>query len=430
MLKSILVFILLSFCLNAQELVDAVECRPRGGIPNFIKKINAGETVKIGYLGGSITAQPGYRVHSRKWFQEKYPNAKIEEINAAIGGTGSELGVFRVDYDVLQYKPDLLFIEFAVNDGGTPNEIITRAFEGIIRKTWKANPETDICFVYTLVDRMIPTLQEGKFPQAASFMEGIADHYNIPTIHMGVEVADMVKKGTLIMKGEKGKMTAVSGKSLDEGSGKTGKVMVFSKDGVHPYTDTGHVLYMNAIERSMKQIIPAGKATAHTLPKPLRDDHWDSAGKLNLSKIKSMNGFEKMPTDKGLGRRFSNRMPEMWQATKPGATLEFKFKGNYLGFYDLLGPDCGVVEIEIDGKKRTYKRIDGYCTYNRLSMLVVDRNLEDKIHTVKVTLTDEKLDKKNILFERNRHDFDKNPKKFEPHNWYVGGIFISGELVD
>ena len=62
-------------------------------------------------------------------------------------------------------------------------------------------------------------------------------------------------------------------------------------------------------------------------------------------------------------------------------------------------------------------------------MFVVSGKLEDKIHTVKVTLTDEKLDKKNILFERNRHDFDKNPNKYKPHNWYVGGVFISGELV-
>ncbi|MCM8528799.1 MAG: SGNH/GDSL hydrolase family protein, partial [Lentisphaeraceae bacterium] len=133
MFKLLLVLFVCSLSLSANDAVDAVECRPRGGIPNFIKKLKDGKQVKIGYLGGSITAQPGYRVLSRKWFQEKYPKAKVEEINAAIGGTGSELGVFRVDYDVLQHKPDLLFIEFAVNDGGNSQEIITRAFEGIIR---------------------------------------------------------------------------------------------------------------------------------------------------------------------------------------------------------------------------------------------------------------------------------------------------------
>ena len=30
------------------------------------------------------------------WFARQYPHAKVEEINAAIDGTGSDLGVFRI----------------------------------------------------------------------------------------------------------------------------------------------------------------------------------------------------------------------------------------------------------------------------------------------------------------------------------------------
>ncbi|MCX5685484.1 MAG: hypothetical protein NT049_17645 [Planctomycetota bacterium] len=69
-------------------LVEAVECRPREGLPNVLAKLAAGEEVRIGYLGGSITAQAGWRVKTLKWFQEQYPKAKVSEINAAIGGTG------------------------------------------------------------------------------------------------------------------------------------------------------------------------------------------------------------------------------------------------------------------------------------------------------------------------------------------------------
>ena len=35
---------------------EAVECHPRSGLPNFRGKAEAGETVRIAYLGGSITA--------------------------------------------------------------------------------------------------------------------------------------------------------------------------------------------------------------------------------------------------------------------------------------------------------------------------------------------------------------------------------------
>ena len=44
-------------------LVKAEECRPRAGLPNFLKKASQkGAEARIGYFGGSITAQPGWRV--------------------------------------------------------------------------------------------------------------------------------------------------------------------------------------------------------------------------------------------------------------------------------------------------------------------------------------------------------------------------------
>ncbi|MES2505442.1 MAG: SGNH/GDSL hydrolase family protein, partial [Verrucomicrobiota bacterium] len=76
-------------------LVSAQECRPRDGLPNFLAKVSKpGAEVSIGYLGGSITAQQGWRPKTLAHFQKTYPQAKISEINAAIGGTGSDLGVF------------------------------------------------------------------------------------------------------------------------------------------------------------------------------------------------------------------------------------------------------------------------------------------------------------------------------------------------
>jgi hypothetical protein len=125
----------------AAVLRKAQECSPRNGLPNFFAKAAAGADVKVAYLGGSITAQPGYRIKTLAHFKSEYPKAKFQEINAAIGGTGSDLGVFRLEHDVFEGKPDLLFVEFAVNDGGAKPEEIIRAMEGIVRKTWKTFPE-------------------------------------------------------------------------------------------------------------------------------------------------------------------------------------------------------------------------------------------------------------------------------------------------
>ena len=174
-------------CEDDVILRDAVECTARQGLPNWFAKAAAGKEVRVAYLGGSITAQGGWRIKTLEWFQKQYPKAKVHEINAAIGGTGSMLGAFRLQHDVLRHKPDLLFVEFAVNDAGAPPIRLLQTMEGIVRQTWLADPETDICFVYTLTERMLSDLQQGKYPRAASVMERLADHYGIPSIHMGLK---------------------------------------------------------------------------------------------------------------------------------------------------------------------------------------------------------------------------------------------------
>jgi hypothetical protein len=116
------------------EQQPAKLCVPREGLGNFFAKVKAGKEIKVAYFGGSITAAAGWRVKTLKWLQEQYPNAKFSEINAAIGGTGSDLGVFRCYQDVIAKKPDLVFVEFAVNDGSAPPANIWRTMEGIVRQ--------------------------------------------------------------------------------------------------------------------------------------------------------------------------------------------------------------------------------------------------------------------------------------------------------
>lgn len=403
-------------------LRDAVESHARGGLPNVFAKLQtAGSEVKIGYLGGSITAQAGWRVKSLKWFQEQYPSAKVSEINAAIGGTGSDLGVFRVQQDVLRHQPDLLFVEFAVNDGGADPVQIHKCMEGIVRQTWRANPLTDICFVYTLSQPFLKDLQADKYQRSASAMEELADHYGIPTIHMGLEAARMEKAGKLIFKGE-----------LPKGADKMASPIVFSPDGVHPFPETGHELYLQAIVRSMKSVKPAGKKGAHKLIKPLRDDNWEQAKMIPLtSKLLQGDWQDATQTKNPRAVSFQRQMPQMWTTGTPGASIAFKFKGIVAGVYDLLGPDCGQVSVKVDDKPaRTVARIDGYCTYHRLSMNLFARDLPTGTHSASLTLMKEVPDKAKILFEKNRPDMEKNPEKYEGASWYVGAVMLIGDLVE
>ncbi|MBR4259400.1 MAG: SGNH/GDSL hydrolase family protein, partial [Kiritimatiellae bacterium] len=80
------------------ELAEAKEVNVRQGVGNFIAKLKAGKPVTVAYLGGSITEMSGWRNMTTDWLRKTYPAAEVEEVHAAIGGTGSGLGVFRLGH--------------------------------------------------------------------------------------------------------------------------------------------------------------------------------------------------------------------------------------------------------------------------------------------------------------------------------------------
>lgn len=417
--------LLVPFAANAAEpfpLAPAVECSPRGGLPNFFAKLQRGDDVKIGYFGGSITAANGWRPKSLAYFQSLNPKAKVSEINAAIGGTGSDLGVFRLKQDVLDHKPDLIFVEFAVNDAGAPPEQIFRCMEGIVRQAWRANPECDICFVYTVMETIVQPLVDGKFQQSASAMEKIAEHYKIPSIHMALEVAKLAKEGRIEWKAPLPK--------TPEEKAALGNKVVFAPDSVHPHAETGHEMYLQAIVRSTDPIRAAStKPGPHAIPEPFVKDNLEHAKMIPINEVQLSSGFEWLdPAKNNLGKSFANRMPKLHRGTKPGETITFQFKGTACSIYDIIGPDCGQVIVTLDDQPaNVVARFDAHCTYHRLGKFGVAANVPDAVHKVKIEIHPDQPDKAKILAQRNK-TID-NPERFNGTAFYPGAILLVGDLV-
>jgi len=345
---------------------------------------------------------------------------------AGLSFTGSNLGAFRVGQDVIAHRPDLVFIEFAVNDGGTAADQIKATMEGIVRQIRRADPATDICLVYTLAAGMVPDLSAGLFQRSASAMEAVAEHYQIPTVHFGVEVARRLADGTLVFKGEK-----------PEGFDPAAQPMLFSTDGVHPLVETGHRLYAEVLARSLEQLEQAGgDAGSREMPAPLRVDHWEQARLVPITAAMVSGGWQRVgPEDDPLAKRFGNRMPVLWRADAAGATLRFRVRipdvagvpGRQVAVYDLIGPGGGLVSVCVDdGPAKPVARIDGYCTYWRIATLPLGL-LPAGEHEVTVTLTGESPEKREILFEQNRGDLEEHPEKYAPNQWYASALLIFGE---
>ena len=412
---------------DAMPLRPAVEFQPRDGLPNVLAKLQAGGEVRIAYFGGSITAAAGWRVKTLAWFRSRYPAAKISEIHAAIGGTGSDLGVYRLGHDVLRHKPDLVFVEFAVNDAAAAPEWIQRCMEGIVRQTWQADPTTDLCYVYTLTGDMLKDLQAGSCPRSASAMEALADHYGIPSINLGVEVAARARAGSLVFKAAKA-ATPAPGADPAAAAAKPGPV-VFTEDNVHPL-DAGHEIYAQVIARSVAALAAAAPRP-HAIKPAFIAGNLEQATMLPLDSVPLEAGWTRLdPATDPVAKPLAERMPSLYVAKAPGTALRFAFTGTAVGVYDLLGPDCGRVVVSVDGgAPRTVARFDGYCTYRRIAHLGISSGLADGPHTVEIRLDATPPDKAAILFAHNRPDLEKDPAKYAAANWYAGGIMLVGRLL-
>jgi len=397
------------------ELVPPKLFSGRGGPGNVFAKLEAGGAVSIAYFGGSITASDGWRPKTLKWFQATWPKAKVTEINAAIGGTGSDLGVFRCGQDVLAHKPDFVFVEFAVNDGGAAPDSIYRTMEGIVRQIWRANAETDICFVYTIHKAFLPDYEKGFCNHSTTAHERVADHYAIPSINMAMRVAELYKQGKLVF-------PVPPNEKPPEGK------MAFANDECHP-TDAGHEFFTQVITDALKEIQKASKPGAHKLPEPLRADNWENAKMVAIEPSMLTSGWHKLPADQGLGKAFGDRLPVIWEAAKPGEKLSFRFKGTLARLYDLVGPDGGKAICTVDGKvARTVQRFDMYCTYHRLATLGIAEGLEDKEHAVTVEVSPEQPDREPVLKQvRDQKGFD--PKRYDGTVLRVGYIMLLGDLL-
>lgn len=400
--------------------VPATICQPRNGLGNVLSKLKAGQEVHIAYFGGSITAAGGWRVKTLKWLQEQYPNAKVSEINAAIGGTGSDLGVFRYRQDVLEKKPDLVFVEFAVNDSGAEPLAIWRSMEGIVRQTWALDPTIDICYVYTMTARLAPDLEQGMCARAAGADEMLADHYGIPSINVGLRIAELKKEEKLIYTSPKDE----NGKPLPGPDGH----IVFSDDSVHP-GDAGHQIYTDVIAGAWPEIEAASKPGPHELRAPFVADNWEQAKLVPLEPSMLTSGWRKLDPKEGLAAAFQHFMPELWEATKPGEKISFEFKGTTARLYDLVGPNGALPIVTLDGVTRDGSpRFDSYCSYHRIANLGLGQGLPDAVHEVTIEISPKQPDRSSVTDrEKDKANFD--PAMYDGTVMWVSAIMLIGDLV-
>ena len=325
-------------------------------IYDVMAKARRGEEITLGFIGGSITKGFAASSDSKRWinlvtnwWKTTFPKAKINMINAGIGGTGSNIGAFRVKEDLLSHQPDFVVVEFAVND--SLNDLSTQTMEGLVRQILQDPRHPAL---------MMLCLREEKGKTAQKYHIPVARHYRIPLISF----ADLIEA-----------QVAKDGVSLHS---------LFS-DGLHPL-DPGMKYIAQFINDELSRIyhkLPPDNEMSVVktkLPNPLTTELFANTTKYNSTTLiaKSNNGW--------------NKSPDSWTAETPGSEITFEVKGSAIAIlysrYNTV--NRGMAEVWLDNGKHILLNAHWNDTWGpAIIFKMIGEFLESDKHTLHIKIVKE-----------------------------------------
>lgn len=266
-------------------------------LKGFMNRAAKGERLTVGFIGGSITqgfsaTDPGkcYAARTVAWLRKIYPNTEFAYVNAGIGATDSQFGAARVQEDLLQRLPDLVFVEFSVNDHSTPH--FCETYEGLVRQIYGSASAPAMVLIHNVY------YDTGK--SAAYYHAQVGRHYDLPCISMQNSIYPAVAAGRLPAE----KITA---------------------DFLHP-NDLGHEFMASVITNFLEKVIhDKTQEPQEIFPAPLTENAYEHCVRLQyFNSTPEKSGFEEDMTPQ---RDITDIFRNGWSAGEKGAYLEFTFRG-------------------------------------------------------------------------------------------------------
>lgn len=349
-------------------------------LKNLMKRAANGESLVIGFLGGSITQgslsstpKNCYAYLVYEWWKKSFPNAAFSFVNGGIGGTTSHYGGARAWKDVLCYRPDIVTVDFSVNDDA--NEFFEETYEGTLRRLLAA-PSAPAVVVLNNV-----FYDTGK--NAQDYHNRIADHYGIP--HVSI-------KDTVYPDVESGKIVRAD----------------ITSDNLHP-NDKGHRLVadeicklLDSIKAEMEEEKIAGeniegKSTkteaSVLLPAPLTENAYEHSRLIQIQNNEAiLDGFLVDPIEKkGMLDIFKNG----WTAAHTNDKISFEIECSCLAvqYRKSVQQPVPKAKAVIDGDEAHAVILDGNFTEDWGDCLYLEpllHHAEKKVHRIEITVTDAK----------------------------------------
>jgi len=156
-------------------------------INNTLNKLKSGEKVQIVALGDSLTygwmTQYGFLDYLEILIKKKYPDSQFVIINKGVPGDTAIDGLQRLDRDVIRLSPDLVFIQFALNDaysGFAINDFQKNIESIIVKIKDKLNSEIALLTSVAIHDNTMNKTADEFYAKISESGE----KYNLPVIRV------------------------------------------------------------------------------------------------------------------------------------------------------------------------------------------------------------------------------------------------------
>lgn len=332
-------------------------------LKGFMNRAAKGERLTVGFIGGSITqgfsaTDPGkcYAARTVAWLRKIYPNTEFAYVNAGIGATDSQFGAARVQEDLLRRLPDLVFVEFSVNDHSTPH--FCETYEGLVRQIYGSASAPAMVLIHNVY------YDTGK--SAAYYHAQVGRHYDLPCISMQNSIYPAVAAGRLPAE----KITA---------------------DFLHP-NDLGHALMASVITNFLEKVMhDKTQEPQKIFPAPLTENAYEHCMRLQYSN--STPGKSVFVEDMTPQRDITDIFRNGWSAGEKGAYLEFAFRGTgaAVQYRRVKDGPAPIATAVVDENPETACVLDGTFDEtwgDKMQLTTVAEHLPYGEHRVRIELTE------------------------------------------
>lgn len=237
------------FALIATLLVSMSACGGGGSAstaaptptPTQSSVIPYSAAIKVAFVGASITlgatgTNPVWSAQTVGWLKQQYKSVEVQDFSLSY--TTSQFAAYRMEEDLRGFVPDLVFVEYAVNDLLLDENGRTRYTDALFYKLRRANPKVVIVYVATANALEAASRGAGQTPPPVTQIKKVADRDGVHFIDAGAALWSRVLA-------------------------RSESILTYLPDGVHP-AQAASDIYFTAVRDSLVTYLPQAAAGATT----------------------------------------------------------------------------------------------------------------------------------------------------------------------